>query len=67
MMLNALGEIATKYLQQYASDKRTVDTTFGTNSKTGVFYIGNYIGHVRKGGGGKKRGRFLRTSFMDDP
>src|SRR6218665_2325131 len=28
-----LGEIATKYLQQYASDKRTVDTTFGINSK----------------------------------
>src|SRR6218665_3000830 len=36
-----LGEIATKYLQQYASDKRTVDTTFGINSKAGVFYIGN--------------------------
>src|SRR6218665_2009028 len=36
-----LGEIATKYLQQYASDKRTVDPTFGINSKAGVFYIGN--------------------------
>src|SRR6218665_4006940 len=36
-----LGEIATKYLQQYASDKRTVDTTFAINSKAGVFYIGN--------------------------
>src|SRR6218665_3871993 len=35
------GEIATKYLQQYASDKTTVDTTFGINSKAGVFYIGN--------------------------
>src|SRR6218665_2193062 len=34
-----LGDIATKYLQQYASDKRTVDTTFGINSKNGVFYI----------------------------
>src|SRR6218665_1175354 len=34
-----LGEIATKYLQQYASDKRTVDTSFGINSK--VFNIGN--------------------------
>src|SRR6218665_1455070 len=36
-----LGDIATKYLQQYASDIRTVDTTFGINSKAGVFYIGN--------------------------
>src|SRR6218665_2714188 len=36
-----LGDIATKYLQQYASDIRTVDTTFGINSKNGVFYIGN--------------------------
>src|SRR6218665_2880025 len=36
-----LGEIATNYLQQYASDKRTVDTTFGINSKAGLFYIGN--------------------------
>src|SRR6218665_2110114 len=35
-----LGEIATKYLQQHASDKRTVGTTFGRNSKAGVFYIG---------------------------
>jgi len=24
-------------------------------------------GHLRTGGGGRKRGRFLRTSFMDDP
>jgi len=36
-----LGDIATKYLQQYASDKRTVDTTFGINSKDGVLYIGD--------------------------
>src|SRR6218665_1328636 len=36
-----LGEIATKYLQQYASDKRIVHTIFGINSKAGVFYIGN--------------------------
>src|SRR6218665_1222807 len=36
-----LGEIATKYLQQYASDNGTVDTTFGIHSKTGVFYIHN--------------------------
>src|SRR6218665_1890592 len=36
-----LGEIATKYLQQYASNKRTVGTTFGIHSKAGVFYIGN--------------------------
>src|SRR6218665_150372 len=36
-----LGDIATKYLQQYASDIRTVDTTFGINSKNGVFYIGD--------------------------
>src|SRR6218665_2455122 len=36
-----LGDIATKYLQQYASDIRTVDTTVGINSKSGVFYIGD--------------------------
>src|SRR6218665_1527388 len=36
-----LEDIATKYLQQYASDKRTVDTTFGINSKSGDFYIGD--------------------------
>ena len=36
-----LGDIATKYLQQYASDKRTVDNNFGINSKAGVFYIGS--------------------------
>src|SRR6218665_3599353 len=36
-----LGDIATKYLQQYASDKRTVQTSFGISSKAGVFYIGN--------------------------
>src|SRR6218665_4081962 len=36
-----LGDIATKYLQQYASDIRTVDSTSGINSKNGVFYIGD--------------------------
>src|SRR6218665_2647889 len=36
-----VSDIATKYLQQYASDIRTVDTTFGINSKNGVFYIGD--------------------------
>src|SRR6218665_1638257 len=29
------------YLHQYASDTRPVDTTFGINSKNGVFYIGD--------------------------
>lgn len=36
-----LGDIAVKYLKQYASDKRLVDTTFGIKSKDGQFYIGN--------------------------
>ena len=35
-----LGEIATQYLQKYASSKRDVDTTFGLYSKDGIFYIG---------------------------
>ena len=35
-----LGEIATQYLQKYASNKRDVDTTFGLYSKDGNFYIG---------------------------
>jgi hypothetical protein len=35
-----LGTIATKYLQQYASNKKAVDTTFGIYSKDGQFYIG---------------------------
>src|SRR6218665_3616818 len=34
-----LGDLATKYLQQYASNKKHTDTTFGINSKDGVFYI----------------------------
>src|SRR6218665_216624 len=36
-----LGDLATKYLQQYASNKKSTDTTFGINSKDGVFYIGD--------------------------
>ena len=36
-----LGDIATKYLIQYAANKKSVDTTFGINSKDGVFYIGD--------------------------
>src|SRR6218665_44239 len=36
-----LGDIATKYLQQYTSDIKTTDTTFGISSKNGVFYIGD--------------------------
>src|SRR5688572_29701277 len=35
-----LGEIAAAYLQQYASDKKLADTTFGIHSKDGVFYVG---------------------------
>ena len=35
-----LGNLATKYLQQYASNKKSVDTTFGIYSKDGKFYIG---------------------------
>src|SRR6218665_147970 len=36
-----LGDLATKYLQQYASNKKYTDTTFGISSKEGVFYIGD--------------------------
>jgi len=36
-----LGELATAYLQQYASNKKSTDTTFGIRSKEGVFYIGD--------------------------
>ena len=36
-----LGAIASMYLQEYASDKRSTDTTFGIHSKDGVFYIGD--------------------------
>ena len=36
-----LGNLATKYLQQYASNKKSTDTTFGINSKDGAFYIGD--------------------------
>src|SRR5688572_25452477 len=36
-----LGDIAVKYLKQYAADKRLVDTTFGIRSKDGQFYIGD--------------------------
>ena len=36
-----LGEIATAYLQQYASKNKSTDTTFGIRSKNGVFYIGD--------------------------
>src|SRR5688572_175610 len=36
-----LGEIATAYLQQYASNKKSTDTTFGLGSKDGIFYIGD--------------------------
>ena len=35
-----LGKIATKYLHQYAANKKAVDTTFGIYSKDGQFYIG---------------------------
>ena len=35
-----LGEIAAAYLQQYASNKKLTDTTFGIHSKDGVFYVG---------------------------
>ena len=36
-----LGELATQYLQQYASNKKSVDTTFGIHSENGTFYIGD--------------------------
>jgi len=35
-----LGDLATEYLQHYASNKKLADTTFGIHSKDGVFYIG---------------------------
>lgn len=35
-----LGDLATKYLQQYAANKKYVDTTFGIYSKDGQFYVG---------------------------
>lgn len=35
-----LGDLATRYLQQYASNKKSVDTTFGIYAKSGTFYIG---------------------------
>jgi hypothetical protein len=35
-----LGAVATQYLKQYTSNKRSVDTTFGIHSKNGIFYIG---------------------------
>ena len=36
-----LGDVATKYLHQYASDRKIVDTTFGIRSKNSQFYIGD--------------------------
>ena len=36
-----LGDLATKYLHQYASNKKSTDTTFGIRSKDGNFYIGD--------------------------
>jgi hypothetical protein len=36
-----LGGLATKYLHQYASNKKSTDTTFGIRSKDGEFYIGD--------------------------
>lgn len=36
-----LGEIAAKYLQQYASNRKLTDTTFGINARDGEFYIGD--------------------------
>src|SRR5688572_19178316 len=36
-----LGNVAAKYLHQYASNKKSTDTTFGLSSKGGVFYIGD--------------------------
>lgn len=35
-----LGDLATKYLHQYAANKKAVDTTFGIYSKDGQFFIG---------------------------
>ena len=36
-----LGGIAAAYLHQYASNKKSTDTTFGISSKGGIFYIGD--------------------------
>lgn len=36
-----VGDLVAKYLQQYASNKKAVDTTFGIYSKDGQFFIGN--------------------------
>lgn len=36
-----LGDLATKYLHKYAANKKSTDTTFGLNSKDGVFRIGD--------------------------
>jgi hypothetical protein len=35
-----LGDVATKYLKEYAANKKLTDTTFGIYSKDGRFYIG---------------------------
>ena len=35
-----LGNIASEYMHQYASNKKNTDTTFGINSKDGVLFIG---------------------------
>ena len=34
-----LGDLATKYLHQYAFNKKSTDTTFGLRSQDGIFYI----------------------------
>ena len=36
-----LGDIATKYLKEYASKKSKTDTVFGIRSEDGEFFIGN--------------------------
>ena len=36
-----LGDVATKYLKEYAANKKLTDTTFGIYSKDGEFYIGD--------------------------
>ena len=36
-----LGGIAAAYLQQYTSNKKSTDTTFGIRSKDRIFYIGD--------------------------
>jgi len=35
-----LGDLATKYLRQYASSKKETDTAFGIRAKDKKFYIG---------------------------